>query len=742
MVEFPSGWVQQFGVNLVTAFPPQMGARFRYHERLRPQPRFSTIVQRMLAADPEFKVHHVGEMVRVVTREGEYGAWVPIEGRREGSRARRFVGAVFMDDFATALDGIAVVPEHFAAVEQLSLEILRSDAFHMAARPRPFFYVPPVGWHGIPSGTTANWYPLDFPRNLTNLVVPPAMPVDGDGAGVVESACAQLGAGLEVDSSVRQDLTSASGVKGTCVHLVGHRAGRQEPIYREMAVFVVTPYAYRMRLETTMAATLLELPRGVPRRRGLVPAAARARRVAPRSRVRGAVQPVRPLGELMRLSLTFPAAWDLKEAPGEHHAAVLPGGAKPDAIVTFGPLVIKPDEPRRWIDQSVRSELPRGGAVRVGKTVDLETVAGWPLRLVEAEAPRPDRSGGRGPAVRVLHVHGARRGRDRASREPRADGGPRQGDRRDPRDRTSRLARRAAGPRRAVGSRAAAAAPVARRHVGAGRRRPRAGALARLDAILATGATAELHVRRGGVLLDLKRPGEAEGVFAVALALDPSVEAGWYLRGVALGDLGRHAEAIAAWEDALVRAPDRVDTHYNIAQARFLLKDFEGALAGFRTVERLDPTDFMAGRKIAQCLYALDRHDEGQTARVAFRERWTTSADPRAALISEYVFDQFDGDGFAVHAIETLRPANPAMYPVLVFRALELHGNHEHLLPASVSVETSEVARSAGTPFVLSVTAGREYRVIGTARQLPPYSELKCDVVKLLRDALAARPSA
>ncbi|MGN6107284.1 MAG: hypothetical protein ACTHU0_19405 [Kofleriaceae bacterium] len=261
MLQFPSDWVQQFGVNLATALPPELGARFRYHERLRPQPSFSTIVQRFLASDPEFKVHQLGEMVRVVTTEGEYGAWVAVEGRREGARAMRYLGAVFLDEFAAALDVIAILPKHFSQVEQLSIELLRSASFGMARRPRPFFYVPPVDWQAVPSGTTANWYPLDFPNNLSNIVVPAASRIEGDegGARALEAAFAQLGAGLTVESSHRDDFASSTGVPGRYMRLTGHRAGRAEPIYRELAFFVVAPYAYGMRLETTNAAQLLAL---------------------------------------------------------------------------------------------------------------------------------------------------------------------------------------------------------------------------------------------------------------------------------------------------------------------------------------------------------------------------------------------------------------------------------------------------------------------------------------------------
>lgn len=259
MLQFPSDWVQQFGANLITAYPEAGGGRFRYYERLRPQPSFSAIVNRMLASDPDFKVHQVGEMLRIVTAEGEYGAWVKIEGWREGTRARRYIGAVFMDEFATALDCIVIVPAKFQDFERYSLDLIHSETFKMARRTRPFFYVPPLGWQGLPSGLVANFYPLDFPRNLTNIVVQPATLLETDEGPAIEASFSQVGAGLTVESSERDHLTSASGIKGDYLRLKGRRAGRQEIIYREMAMFVVLPYAYHMRLETATAERLLEV---------------------------------------------------------------------------------------------------------------------------------------------------------------------------------------------------------------------------------------------------------------------------------------------------------------------------------------------------------------------------------------------------------------------------------------------------------------------------------------------------
>ncbi|MGE5181973.1 MAG: tetratricopeptide repeat protein [Acidobacteriota bacterium] len=448
----------------------------------------------------------------------------------------------------------------------------------------------------------------------------------------------------------------------------------------------------------------------------------------------------------MRLFLPFESPWITKDAPNDQLVSILPGapGGPPAAIVTYGPIIVRPDEPRRWVEQVVRFDLPAGMKIEMGRVIEHRTRSEWPFRIVEATVmtPKGEVVEARLCALYNFMEHGAvaiARTQDRASMETHGKAilAILEGGRPDWRGQPICLAeawdlevkQKPAAVRAAAPARAPAASQATLDKT-----------LSDLDQALATKPTAPDHVRRGAVLLDLRRPLDARTAFEQALALDPKLEVAHYYLGVALGELGKHAEAIAAWERGRALAPDRVDYHYNIAQAQFLLKDFAGALASFQQAIALDPSDLLVERKVIQCLYALGRFDEGQAARVAFRQAWEKTNDPRAQLVSEYVFDQFEGDGFWVHAFETLRPQNPAIYPVLTFRAVQHHGDHEHPLPASVLVETSEQAKSAGTPFVLAVLAGPQYRVLGAAKDLPAYAELKQDVLKLLGDTLRGQP--
>src|SRR5690606_18710615 len=104
--------------------------------------------------------------------------------------------------------------------------------------------------------------------------------------------------------------------------------------------------------------------------------------------VHDAISCLRPLGDVMRLSLTFPKSqpWIIKQAPNEQFAAILPAAPSeklPQAVVTYGPIIVKPDEPRRWQEQVARSDAPPGSKVVFGRTHELSTAVGWPLRLVE-----------------------------------------------------------------------------------------------------------------------------------------------------------------------------------------------------------------------------------------------------------------------------------------------------------------------------------------------------------------------
>jgi len=254
VVTFPSDWRHAHGVDLVTAFPPDVGARFRWHERVTPQPTFSGVLARVLASDPDFRALGVEQTLRVVTHEGEYAAWVAVTGRRQGRPAERTIGAVFLDQFAAVLESIAVMPRHFSYLRAGSLELLRRATFGLAARPRPFYYEPAPGWQAIPSGASTTWYPPDFPNNRTSIAIPHAKTNTGTAEAMRQSILADLVAGVAVEGSETTEITTEHQTVGTHDSMFGKRHG--EPIARHLITFVVRDRIYVMRLETATPDSL------------------------------------------------------------------------------------------------------------------------------------------------------------------------------------------------------------------------------------------------------------------------------------------------------------------------------------------------------------------------------------------------------------------------------------------------------------------------------------------------------
>ena len=269
MLRLPVGADARHGANLVVVRRTDLSATVRYHERLQPQPTFSSIIGLVLDADRGFLSQHFGPSSRVTTREGEYGVWIAVHGRYRGGPASRWIGAVMVGEFATALEVLGLAPEHFATVEALGRDLMHTQTFDMGQRPRQFFYKPPLGWHGLLSGMTANWYSLEFPRDRSIIVVPPARHIEGDPGEELEATVASLEAGLSVDDVVRERVRARCGavrcgavrcgVDGTRVAVRGRLAGRTLHIHRELVGFVVRSRLYTVRLETTMLGELARL---------------------------------------------------------------------------------------------------------------------------------------------------------------------------------------------------------------------------------------------------------------------------------------------------------------------------------------------------------------------------------------------------------------------------------------------------------------------------------------------------
>jgi hypothetical protein len=228
---------------------------------MRPALSFSAVVERVLNTDPAFLVRSLGKPLRMVTKEGEYAGWVPVDGVREGGRARHYIGAVRFDEFVAVLDTVVLIPQKFGEFARLSEQYLRSIVLEQGARPRLFAYEPPPAWQGLPSGLTANWYPLDFPKNRSTLSVLPARVTTADLQQTKNVLLTAALGDMRIDACVEEVVQLGNKATGCFVLLRGQDVRKPEFMLRELAVFVSEQRSYVLRLENRSPDTAEEARR-------------------------------------------------------------------------------------------------------------------------------------------------------------------------------------------------------------------------------------------------------------------------------------------------------------------------------------------------------------------------------------------------------------------------------------------------------------------------------------------------
>lgn len=229
----------------------------RYRERVRPVRRILDAAQSVVLADPEFIPASFLPAELLQTAEGEYAALVTLDGSYRGQPARRFVGSVLTEDFATELDVLAPYPERFAALHKLATSLLKSDLLQLGVRPRRFFYTPPPGWNALVSGLVATYYPPEFPQVHAELSVPPAEPLRRS-VLVVYAAITQAdaAAGLATEHEFGPDpVSSDHGLRGRQWYTI-LKSPAQLRLFRYVVLFQDEHYTYTLRLQSDSQAHL------------------------------------------------------------------------------------------------------------------------------------------------------------------------------------------------------------------------------------------------------------------------------------------------------------------------------------------------------------------------------------------------------------------------------------------------------------------------------------------------------
>ncbi len=255
MVPCPQHWtVHPSGAYTVFVLPGSGSAPkglIRYRERVRPVRRLLEVARSAVLADADFIPATYEPTQTLQTAEGEYAGLVQLDGTYQGKPARRFIGSVFTEDFATELDVLAPHPDGFTNLQQLATNLLVNDTLQLGVRPRRFLYTPPHGWRGQTSGLSAIYYPVEFPQIAAHLTVPPAEPLRRPVLAVYAAITqADAAAGLITEQEFGPDpVSSEHGLRGRQWYTILKTPSRLRQ-FRYVILFQDEHYTYTLRLHS------------------------------------------------------------------------------------------------------------------------------------------------------------------------------------------------------------------------------------------------------------------------------------------------------------------------------------------------------------------------------------------------------------------------------------------------------------------------------------------------------------
>src|SRR5262249_52340514 len=73
-------------------------------------------------------------------------------------------------------DGMSVEGAADVEIGEWTRAMFDGATFGAAPRRRRYLYAPPPGWQALPTGLIATWYPPEYPRHRSQIVVYPAEP--------------------------------------------------------------------------------------------------------------------------------------------------------------------------------------------------------------------------------------------------------------------------------------------------------------------------------------------------------------------------------------------------------------------------------------------------------------------------------------------------------------------------------------------------------------------------------------
>jgi len=166
----------------------------------------------------------------------------------------------------------------------------------------------------------------------------------------------------------------------------------------------------------------------------------------------------------------------------------------------------------------------------------------------------------------------------------------------------------------------------------------------------------------GTIALRAGQPQRALEPIGRALALDRKSAMLHSLHAVALGELGRYAEAEAAARRAVVLAPADPGAHYNLGKILLILGRLDGAIAEFRRSTTLDPANPAGYFNLA---LALDRSNDFVAALAALESGLKAAPDDPWLLAGKAVsLERRDGAEAAVTFLSAALERLPELAPL------------------------------------------------------------------------------
>src|SRR5262249_51095038 len=253
MITPPPSWKRAAGEHMLVLTPPRGDGRIRLYAQLAPR-RFRGVVAEVLRLDPGFVASGPGEAQRAVTREGEYGAWLELSGTYAGRPARRWIGAVFLDFFVAAIDGLSLDGAADAEIGEWARAMFEGATFGAGPRRRRYVYAPPPGWQALPTGLIATWYPPEYPRHRSQIVVYPAEPSRRAVPAVFHTLLEdEERRGFARLGPVSMESFASPLLSGYHYAFAGSWPEDQHVVYRHATVLSDSRYYYVARLESAVA---------------------------------------------------------------------------------------------------------------------------------------------------------------------------------------------------------------------------------------------------------------------------------------------------------------------------------------------------------------------------------------------------------------------------------------------------------------------------------------------------------